>query len=182
MHASPKFSPELLQLRHLSFPYRLPEYYKPSSAVFPAAMREAQKVESLRLALATLLSILGCKAAEFDQSRLVGMQFQVKLRESFTKFCLKSLSIRMALESHHEIIGIPDDYYIAMGISPRSESIRETKEVDFVDGGQHFGNRPLDNLVLQYGNTYRSLSTVCFGYVYPLDRLRSVRPAYQTTG
>src|ERR1700747_172985 len=37
----------------------------------PAYMREAQKVERLRLALATLLSVCGCETPELNQARLV---------------------------------------------------------------------------------------------------------------
>jgi hypothetical protein len=101
-------------------------------------MREAQKVKGLRLAIATLLSIPGCKAAELDQSRFGGMQLQVEFRESFTEFRLKSLSILMVLESHHEIISIPDDDYIAMSMMMTpimSPDIEHIVEIDIRQQG-----------------------------------------------
>jgi hypothetical protein len=52
--------------------------------------------------------------------------------------------------------------------APRSESVREPKEVFLVDRVEHRNSRPLDDLVLQGGNRERALFAI---------RLRYVRPA-----
>ena len=49
MHASPQFGLHRLQLGLQPFADRLPEHGKPSSARLPAQVREAEKVEGLRL-------------------------------------------------------------------------------------------------------------------------------------
>jgi hypothetical protein len=51
----------------------------------PTEMREPQKREGLRLSLATLLSVSSGKPPEFDQSRLVRLQFQAEPKEPFSK-------------------------------------------------------------------------------------------------
>jgi hypothetical protein len=48
-------------------------------------VREAQEVERLRLAFATLAPILFRKAAKFDDPRLIGMQLKTEVREPFAQ-------------------------------------------------------------------------------------------------
>jgi hypothetical protein len=48
-------------------------------------MREAQEVERLRFAAATLSPILLRIAAKLDDARFVGVQFQSELRESLAQ-------------------------------------------------------------------------------------------------
>jgi hypothetical protein len=59
----------------------------------------------------------------------------------------------------------------------RPESIGEAYEVDLVDGAQDFGDRALDNLVLQGRDTEWSLATVGFGDVHATHRLRLIASA-----
>ncbi len=54
--------------------------------------------------------------------------------------------------------------------------VRETQEIDFVDGAQHLGHRSLDNLVLQGRYAEGPLATVRFRDVHPPDRLRLITP------
>jgi hypothetical protein len=61
-------------------------------------------------------------------------------------------------------------------ISPRPEAVGESKEVDFIDGAQEFGDRALDDLVLHSRNAERSLSAICFRDIDTPHRLRSVTP------
>jgi hypothetical protein len=54
--------------------------------------------------------------------------------------------------------------------------VRETQEIDFVDGAQHLGHRSLDNLVLQGRYAEGPLATIRFRDVHPPDRLRVITP------
>src|SRR5215467_3895839 len=77
----------------------------------------------------------------------------------------------------HLPAGDPDTKRIhrIMRAAPRSESIREPKEVFLVDRVQHRSRRPLDDLVLQSGNRERALPSVRLGYIDPPRRRRPIR-------
>jgi hypothetical protein len=83
MHASPQFLFQGPQLGLLPLAHRLSQDRKVPLPGPSANVREAQEIERLRLAFATLAPILFRKAAKFDDSRLVGMQLEAKARESF---------------------------------------------------------------------------------------------------
>lgn len=78
-----------------------------------AYMREAQKIERFRFALAAFRSSLSRIATEFDQASFVGVEFQIELLESCPQFIGKSYGVFFVLESHHEIIRIAHDNDIA---------------------------------------------------------------------
>jgi hypothetical protein len=56
-----------------------------------------------------LLAGAGCKSSEFDQSRLIGMEFEAKRFHSLPQFSDASFGIVPVLEAHHEVIGMPHD-------------------------------------------------------------------------
>jgi hypothetical protein len=61
------------------------------------------------------------------------MQFQAELRQAFPEFLQESLRFRSALETHHQIIGIPDDNDIATGhfLAPGSDpQVEHVMQVD----------------------------------------------------
>ena len=82
VHALPQFLFEQTEFRTHPLGHRPPKNHEASGSGLIAYMREAQKVESLGLAVATPLSPFGRIAPELDHPRLVGMQFQVELAES----------------------------------------------------------------------------------------------------
>jgi hypothetical protein len=65
--------------------------------------------------------------------------------------------------------------------APRSEPIREAKEVHLVDGVQDLDHRPLDDFVLQRGDPERPLPPVDLRDVRPSRRLRSIRAPVDTS-
>ena len=77
-------------------------------------MREAQKVESLRLALTTAFSSLRRKPSELDHPCFPGMQFQVELAESLPQVFQEPPGVRFMLEADHEVIRITHDDHIAV--------------------------------------------------------------------
>jgi len=72
-------------------PHRLSQHREVTLLGFPATMREAQKVERLRFAVAAVSSVPLRIAAKLDDSRLVGMQLQSELREALAQFRQKPL-------------------------------------------------------------------------------------------
>ena len=98
VHSSPKLGFHLIQLRLQPFPYRLPQHREPSIApLLSADMREAQKVERLRLPFPTPLPVGRRKPPELDQARLLGMQFQIRTSPCRSrKFFQKPLGFRLA--------------------------------------------------------------------------------------
>src|SRR4029077_15784879 len=83
MHSSLKLGFHLIQLRLQPFPYRLSQHREPSIAsLLHAAMREAEKVERLRLSF-TPLPLVDRMRTELQQSRFLGMQLEVELLHSF---------------------------------------------------------------------------------------------------
>ena len=63
--------------------------------VLPAAMREARKVEGLRLPFPSAFPILSGKPPELGQSYLVGMLFQPKLPRPLPELPRKTLRVRL---------------------------------------------------------------------------------------
>src|SRR6266478_5446309 len=115
VHSSLKFGFHLVQLRLQPFAYRLPQHRKPSIApLLHTDMREAKKVERLRLPFSTPLPAVDRIRTELQQPRLLGMQFQVELPHSFRKFRPKLIGIRFAVEAHHDVIRKSHDDHIAV--------------------------------------------------------------------
>ena len=80
-------------------------------------MRKTKKVESFGFAFASCSSSLGRKAAELDEPRFLGVQFQIEFAESILQIPLKPLGIRLILETGHNVIGIPDHNHMATCMS-----------------------------------------------------------------
>ena len=99
VHASLKLGFHLVQLRLQPLAYRLPQHRKPSIApLLHADMREAEKVERLRFPFSTPLPLVDRIRTELQQSRFLGMQFQVELPHSFREFHPKLIGIRFLSE------------------------------------------------------------------------------------
>jgi hypothetical protein len=102
VHASPELGFHLAQLRLQPRPDRLPHHREPSIPLLPADVGEAEEVERLRLPLAGALPIFGRKGPEFQQSRLLRVQLQPKLREPLAQLSPEPLSVRPRLKPHDE--------------------------------------------------------------------------------
>jgi hypothetical protein len=76
-------------------------------------------------------SILGGEPPELDQPRLLRVQLQAELRQALLEFSQESLRLRSALETHHQIVGVPDDNTIALrhslapGFDPQVEYVMQ---------------------------------------------------------
>ena len=81
VQAAPEFGFHLPQLRLQPLPHRLPEHRKPPIPRLPADVREAEKVERLRLPQAGALPVVGRRSTEFQQARLLRVQLEAELCE-----------------------------------------------------------------------------------------------------
>ena len=98
-----------------------------------ARVREAEKLERLRLADTTRLAIPGGMPPELDQPRLLGIQLQTELREPVTKVSPEPVSVLPMLKSHHEVISEPHDHNVTVRVpSPPlvSPEIEDVVQVD----------------------------------------------------
>src|SRR5260370_28685612 len=84
----------------------------PVASLLATDVREAKKIECLRLPLPAPFPIVGCKVAKLDQPRFLGMQSQLELGESLHQILVKPLGVRPVLKSNDEIISKSDDDYV----------------------------------------------------------------------
>lgn len=118
MHALSQFDGKTSQLRTHALPHRLPQDGEFPSPSLPTDMGESQKMKSLQLAFSALDPVLRRKASEFDQARLVRLQFQVELPHPFRQFTLELLRVGSLLEARHKVVGVPDEDNISMRLPP----------------------------------------------------------------
>jgi len=92
------------------------ELEPPRLPPLPAHVREAEKLERLRLAKATCCAIPGGVPPELDQPCLLGMQFQTERREPVAKLCPEPLSVLPVLKPHHEVISPTQDDHVTVRV------------------------------------------------------------------
>src|SRR6202050_3106982 len=122
VHASLKFGFHLIQLRLQPLAYRLPQDRKLSIAPFlHADVRKAQEVERFRFPFSASLPVVDRVWTELQQSRFLGMQFQVKLLHTFREFRPKLIGIRFAVKSNPDVVSEThhDDVAVRPLLTPR---------------------------------------------------------------
>src|SRR5579859_4770634 len=78
-----------------------------------AIVGEPEEREGFRFALSALPSIRRREAPELDQSRLLRMDLQSKLRQPFLELPQEPLCICLVLKAGDEIVGVADDDNVA---------------------------------------------------------------------
>ena len=94
---------------------------------------EAQEVERLRLAKPCPLPLLRRAAAELEQTGLVRVQGQRKLRQPIPQVCLKPLGIGLVFKPSDDVIGIAHQDDVPSGLvasPPRSPKTEDIVQVD----------------------------------------------------
>jgi len=104
MHAPPQLVFNLLQLRPHPLGDRDPLHPELPALRRRADMREPEKVERFRLALAPGCPVAGGEPPELDQPGLVRVQFEPELREPLAQPGHKPLSVTTMLEPDDEVI------------------------------------------------------------------------------
>jgi hypothetical protein len=97
----------------------MPPHGEQSAApLHPAGMREAEEIERLWLPQATPLPSFGRIRTEFEQSRFVGVQLQMELRESLGESRPESFGIRLDFEPRHDVVREAHDNDVALRVLP----------------------------------------------------------------
>ena len=132
VHSLSQLSFHRVQLRLLPLTNCLPHYREVTVApLLPADMREAEKVERLRLPFSAPLPVSSRERPELKKPRFVGMQFQAELPKPLGKFGQEPFGIRFTLEANHDVVRVPHDDHIAVRLlstpclSPQIERVME---------------------------------------------------------
>src|SRR6266481_3274480 len=105
VHARFKFGLHRLKLRLPPLAHRLTQHRELAHSRLPATVREAEEVKApWRPPITAFLSVRPRKAAELDQSRLLGVQFQTEVREPLAQLTKEPLSLDLMLEPNDKII------------------------------------------------------------------------------
>jgi hypothetical protein len=96
-------------------------------------VREAQKIERLRLRDPKELSVSGGEPSELDQPRLLRMQLQPELREPVAKIGKEPLGVVTMLEARHVVVGEPREDHVPRAFRRRHWSAHRSKNVMQVD-------------------------------------------------
>jgi hypothetical protein len=83
-----------------------------------ADMSEAKEIERFRFAEPELGTLRRCKAAERDQSGLLRMQCQRKLRQPLAHHVEKASAVGLVLEADHDVVRITHDHHVASSLAP----------------------------------------------------------------
>ena len=134
VHSLAQFGFHGVQLHLQPFTNPLPYYRRVSVApLFPADMRDAEKVERLRLSFSAPLPVSSRERPELQEPRFVGMQFQAERLKLLGGFSQKPPGIRFTLKSNHGVVRVPHDDDIAMCVfsTPRLDpEIEDVMEVN----------------------------------------------------
>ena len=162
VHTSPSLDPQLFQLADLSLPLCLPLDDEFSVPTCRAVMREAEKVERLGPPFAEPVTPFGSVFAEHDQPGLFLMKREAKLDQSLGEAGQHLPCVRLALEGHHKVVGIPHDRYTAVRL-PTPAMNPEIEDVVQEDIGQE-----------RRDHSPNAKGNFCFDRVMPLDRSQVV--------
>src|SRR5450432_1438798 len=104
-------------------------------------MREAEKLERVRLAEPPCCAIPGGVPPELDQPCLLGVELQPERREPVAKLGPEPFGVLSMLKPHHEVISPAHDHNIPVRV-PRSPLVSpEVKDVVRVDVREQRRNR-----------------------------------------
>src|SRR5262245_145602 len=128
------------ELRLQPPPDRLPHHREPSIPLLPADVREAEEIERLRLPLAGTPPVLGREGPKLQQSRLLGVQLQTKLRKPLAQLGQEPLSLRPVLKPHDEVVRVPHDDPVPVRLLPPPPASPEVEHVVQVHVRQEWRN------------------------------------------
>jgi len=136
VHAGAKLPFDFQQLRSHPLPDGSTLYGKAPVPVLPADIREAQKVERLRLTLSSPFPVLFGKPPELNPARFLGMEFQSKLPQPLPKILQKTVCFRLVLKTENDIVGITDDDHVPLCALLAPDIHPEIEDVVQIDIGQ----------------------------------------------
>src|SRR6516162_11527454 len=135
---------DLLQLPPQALGDRPALHGKVPLPVLPADMREAQKVDRLRLPSSSLLPVSFGIPPELDPARLIRMQFQAKLPQTLPKVLQKAVGFGLGLKPEDRVVRITHDDHVSpcMVLAPRLHpEVKGAMQIDIRQQGRD--HRPL---------------------------------------
>ena len=108
---------DLMQLGPHPLRHRDPLKFELPGRRLPADVREAEKVERLRLPESLRCTMLSGGSPKLDQARLLRMQLQRESSEALAEIPKEPLSLTPMLEPNHEIIDKSHDDHVAARMS-----------------------------------------------------------------
>jgi hypothetical protein len=136
MHPSAKLLFDLPQLRPHALADRLAPYSEVSVPVFPADMRESQKVECFWLTLPSSFPFLFGKPPELDPARLIRVKLQPKLLEPFPEILQETIQFGPVLEAKNAVVGVSDDDHVPVCILLAPHVRPEIEDIVQIDVGK----------------------------------------------
>ncbi len=137
VHASPQFFLDGSQLGPHAVPARLPLKLEEALAGAAADVSETKEIERLRFAKAAPRSILGRKAAELDQTRLVRMQREVELLHPPLQVSVKALGVSLMLKAGNNIVCVAHEDDVAVCVVMTPPVRPQVEDVMEIDVRQH---------------------------------------------
>ena len=114
VHASPQLGFDLAQLRLQPLADRLPQHREASVApLLPADVREAEKVERLRLPLSAPLRFSAANGPNSSSRVFSGCSSSRNFRTRSASSAQNRSASDLILESHHDVVGKPHDDDVA---------------------------------------------------------------------
>src|SRR5664279_1109880 len=134
--ASDVYKRQVQELRPHAVAPSLPFELEGSPAGFPADEREPQELKGLRF-IETLSLALGRRmATKLNQPGLVRMERQRELLKSCSHRIEEATCVVLVLEANDQIVGVPHDDHVALGLAPSPAVGPEIKAVVQVDIGK----------------------------------------------
>src|ERR1022692_4553887 len=114
--------------------------------VLPADVREAQKVERLRLTFSSPFPVQFGKRPELDPARFVKMQFQSKLPQPFPEVLQETVGFRLRLETEDRVSSAGESHPDALSepylnVSAHTAPARAPRRTPICQCANSFGSR-----------------------------------------
>ena len=109
MHHASQLRPHLFQRCAHPLLDRHAQDKEPALSCLTATVSESKKVEGFRLSVAPPPSVSIRKTTKLDKPRLVWVQDQVKLRQTFPQCRQERFRIASTLEPEHAVVGIANN-------------------------------------------------------------------------
>src|SRR3989338_693080 len=108
----------------------------------PTDVGEPEEVEGFRFPEITLLSVVGRKAAKFQNPRLLGMKFQAELEHALFEVSQKLLGLRFVLKPNNKVVGPAHDDHLTARFVPSSLLRPEVQNVVKINVRRQGANAP----------------------------------------
>src|ERR1035437_5303235 len=146
MPTLPELLLKFLQLPPQALADRLAFHGKLPPPVLPANVREAQKVERLRLTFSSSFPVELGKRPELNPARFVRMQFQSKLPQPFQEILQETVGFRLRLETEDRVSSAGESHPDALSepylnVSAHTAPAREPRRTPICQCANSLGSR-----------------------------------------